>query len=749
MDSSGARARTRGMSRPSMVSKDSTPLPHFSGMLKKKGRGKRYGVLNNEYLLLYMDKVPLANLPEPRSKYNVKHIKKVNVDGPSFALHFFDNSTRDFHTDDAQTANAWNHHISKRMKWFKGIVNAQDSKAKMEFLENKALTDKLKIEAARKLEEVQRMAKEIGERERVLKEKTSTLEKKLRDMREQQKEAREKLQEWEKDLEMKESAMLSRSDTLKAKAGKTMKSMFSWSSRKGNKKGPSTMSTPGKIKVTMPTITENDTSTTDKVRASLTSRNEVICPETGDSFTLSPVGLRFQVDCDDDSKARRIIARRASAAVGTLRQLKRERRQHMLSKNMSPKARKLLGDATWKHTIPGQDDEETSATTKDEDTSDPSIALRRDVSQCLVFANMEHLSRLSRFELEVGKGEGKKRKDLELPLNFDEMHAYEITEKLSCKDYASSIFSSLRRSYDIDERSYLESVRSLTGGGFGEGKSKMLFFMSKDRKYVMKTVKSHELEFFWEFIKDYYWHMIANPDTLLCRFFGLFTVTSESSSKPLHIVVMNNTFNTSWPIDLKFDLKGSINNRMVPPDQLDKVSVLKDLNLGQRHVWLPSDVKDAIVRQIKIDTWFLERNNIMDYSLLLGISEPLSEPPDSSQTNASGERRSRWEQDGGGLLCSRGACRRRSDASKRNSHECYVLSIIDILQQFTWKKQAESVWKLQKYGSARQISCVDAETYAARFREFINNSVIQRYTWLRTSLQDHATPGRPSMKRST
>ena len=193
-----------------------------------------------------------------------------------------------------------------------------------------------------------------------------------------------------------------------------------------------------------------------------------------------------------------------------------------------------------------------------------------------------------------------------------------------------------------------------------------------------------------------------------------------------------------------FDLTNA--RQQVPPDMLDKVSVLKDLNLGQRHVWLPGDVKADLAKQIEVDVWFLERNNIMDYSLLLGISKPLKTPPKSRTQTETGERLSRWERDGGGILCSRGACRRRSDTTDLNAHECYVVSIIDILQQFTWKKQAESMYKVQKYGTAAHISCVDAETYAARFKDFMNNTVIQKYTWLRNSLQDHRAPGRPSIK---
>ena len=178
---------------------------------------------------------------------------------------------------------------------------------------------------------------------------------------------------------------------------------------------------------------------------------------------------------------------------------------------------------------------------------------------------------MSKYALEianedVGRKNSRNSSDVKLPLNFDEVCEYKISKQVTCKDYAPSIFSALRKSYGIKDREYIQSMRALTGGGEGEGKSKMLFFMSKDKRYVMKTVKGHELEFFWQFIKDYYWHMIANPDTLICRFFGLFTTIYENQKgerKKYHLVVMKNIFKTSWPMHLKFDLKGSINNRIV------------------------------------------------------------------------------------------------------------------------------------------------------------------------------------------
>ena len=42
----------------------------------------------------------------------------------------------------------------------------------------------------------------------------------------------------------------------------------------------------------------------------------------------------------------------------------------------------------------------------------------------------------------------------------------------------------------------------LEGGSEGQGKSKQLFFFSYDKKYVIKTVKRHELQLMKDLIGD-------------------------------------------------------------------------------------------------------------------------------------------------------------------------------------------------------------------------------------------------------
>ena len=115
----------------------------------------------------------------------------------------------------------------------------------------------------------------------------------------------------------------------------SLRDMFGFG--KKSPKSPSRSST--KLKVTV----KSDSSTpetNDKKNSDVTIA--ATCPETGDSFSVSPVGLRFRVDAGNDvGKARKMAARRASAAVGTLREMRRVKRQGLLS--APSKAQALLG----------------------------------------------------------------------------------------------------------------------------------------------------------------------------------------------------------------------------------------------------------------------------------------------------------------------------------------------------------------------------------------------------------------------
>lgn len=65
-------------------------------------------------------------------------------------------------------------------------------------------------------------------------------------------------------------------------------------------------------------------------------------------------------------------------------------------------------------------------------------------------------------------------------------------------------------------------------------------------------------------LEEYFWHIKANPQTLMPRIFGLHKIT-ETIKKSLkkddnltyYLIVMNNFFNTKDKFVDRYDLKGS------------------------------------------------------------------------------------------------------------------------------------------------------------------------------------------------
>mmetsp|Transcript_33104 Transcript_33104/g.23875 ORF Transcript_33104/g.23875 Transcript_33104/m.23875 type:complete len:128 (+) Transcript_33104:1607-1990(+) len=116
--------------------------------------------------------------------------------------------------------------------------------------------------------------------------------------------------------------------------------------------------------------------------------------------------------------------------------------------------------------------------------------------------------------------------------------------------------------------------------GEGAGKSGSFFFFSHDRKFIIKTMTSTELDLFLRILPDYMNHLKKNKTSLIAKIFGVFTVRADSIHE-VSIILMENTLRLKDSSNLKhvFDLKGSIVKRNVPPENISGPSTtLKDVN---------------------------------------------------------------------------------------------------------------------------------------------------------------------------
>lgn len=194
------------------------------------------------------------------------------------------------------------------------------------------------------------------------------------------------------------------------------------------------------------------------------------------------------------------------------------------------------------------------------------------------------------------------------------------------KDYSPWVFRHLRSIFGLDPADYLMSLTSkyiLSELG-SPGKSGSFFYFSRDYKYIIKTIHHAEHKLLRRILREYYKHVLDNPNTLISQFYGLHRVKIPYGRK-IHFVVMNNLFPPHRDVHQMFDLKGSTIGRDFREEDLAKNprATLKDLNWRRRnlHLELGPGKRKAFIEQMKRDVSLLQRLHIMDYSMLVGIHD--------------------------------------------------------------------------------------------------------------------------------
>jgi hypothetical protein len=109
--------------------------------------------------------------------------------------------------------------------------------------------------------------------------------------------------------------------------------------------------------------------------------------------------------------------------------------------------------------------------------------------------------------------------------------------------------------------------------GEGAGKSGSFFFFTHDDRFIIKTMRQGEVNIFLKFLPSYIDHFSKNPQSLLAKIFGVYSVHRKGMGR-VQIMLMENTlqFKNKQNIKSIYDLKGSTYQRT--SDQ----GVLKDLN---------------------------------------------------------------------------------------------------------------------------------------------------------------------------
>ena len=220
-------------------------------------------------------------------------------------------------------------------------------------------------------------------------------------------------------------------------------------------------------------------------------------------------------------------------------------------------------------------------------------------------------------------------------------------ESFMIKEYAGIVFNKIRRLYNYDKESFIQSISpqvfiteiiisntTSIEELFNTGSSGSLFYYTRDGKFILKTIDKKEYKTLKRILPKYYTHLVKYKNTFLPKFFGYYKLIRKVKKKKtnFYFIIMMNVFSTKKKIHLRFDLKGSkLGREVLKPKEkiglnynnvLGKYNyALKDIDFDffKKEIHIDYSIRDKIIEQLKIDSQLLRELNINDYSLLLGI----------------------------------------------------------------------------------------------------------------------------------
>lgn len=313
------------------------------------------------------------------------------------------------------------------------------------------------------------------------------------------------------------------------------------------------------------------------------------------------------------------------------------------------------------------------------------------------------------------------------------------------------------------------------------GKSSSWFFCSKDSRFLVKTCTLKERDVLLDILGEYSKHAETHRGTsLLPQYYGLYTI--EVGSRSAHFIIMNYWFASMHAISKRFDLKGSTKGRRASRKERAKgdAAVLKDLDFLESDVHVQNRMAEEVKAAIATDVAFMERNRLIDYSMMVGLhfrddaethgnravaaagsdgAGATSAEENGVPPSPAGHRRRRsgygsFGGSSGGVTG--GALAHFSDAEAAEDHENALvfadgpfaepaaddtrlqfqlraletpfglayLGIIDILTQYGAAKVAENLC-FGALACGADISCQPPDVYARRFKRFIDAHVLK------------------------
>ncbi|KAF3936620.1 hypothetical protein ABW19_dt0210020 [Dactylella cylindrospora] len=278
--------------------------------------------------------------------------------------------------------------------------------------------------------------------------------------------------------------------------------------------------------------------------------------------------------------------------------------------------------------------------------------------------------------------------------------------KMYCKVFFAEQFDALRRNCGVADR-FAESLSRCVKWDSKGGKTKSVFLKSLDDRIVLKQLSQIETAAFLKFAPSYF-HIMSEAlfhelPTAIAKMLGFFTIYIKNPNTGTELrwdlLVMENLF-YDRKMSRTFDLKGSMRNRYVQ-ETGEQNEVLLDENMVDYIFENPLFVREHSKKLLRASLWndtlFLERNQVMDYSLMVGIDDHRKE---------------------------------------------LVIGLIDCVRTYTFDKKLENIIKASGIagGGRTKPTITSPKEYKRRFREAMERYVLEapncwrqpRVTWLNT-----------------